>query len=298
MEKKLNELLKFYRDTGDGWEILESGIAVKVYFFPRGKEYCSEEDCAGFYLSFYPRIRSIIFRYRDVGKNFEAYLHTCLYWHLKTYLRQKIQGDRKERLLLRETVLEREAEAFDGRSKFSDRFLSEPAKPASLSDCRIRGRGWSKRLLLLTLKSAMFLGDQNLEHLAILTGMHRDFLFHLIEILRFTMRRRFERISKLSARRNRNYFRLQCLREEKHRCLSKERLETIDRLIEKEQQRYDRTSNDLSRVPKTPTHREIARLLGLPKGSIDSGLYYLRKIFSESEDPRFSRDLDSGMVSP
>jgi DNA-directed RNA polymerase specialized sigma24 family protein len=30
-------------------------------------------------------------------------------------------------------------------------------------------------------------------------------------------------------------------------------------------------------VPKSPPHREIARILGIPKGSVDSCFYYLKR---------------------
>ncbi len=271
MDGKLNDLLVYFRRTGNGKDSLVSGISIVVYGYPKGKEHCSEEDCAAFFLSFYPRIQSLLVRYRDVGRNFDAYLNTCLRWHLKTYLKQRIRNDRKEKLLLKESYLARNREENDGIEAF------ECASPEAEDGEAADRKPGVKHILLLTLKSVMFLSDQAVEHIAILAGIHRDFLFHIVEILRFTMRKRLDRISKLTSRRNRNYFRIRFLSEEKQLCLNPDRISTIDRQIANEKKRYDRTTYDIGRVPKSPTHRDIARILGLPKGSVDSGFYYLKK---------------------
>jgi len=276
MEKKLNDLLIHFRRTGNGRASLVSGISIIVYLYPKGKEHCSEEDCAAFYLSFYPRIESLLFRYRDVGKNFDAYLNTCLRWHLKTYLKQRIKNDRKEMLLLKESYLSQKREGNDGLEPFEI-----PSMQAGKGKAADRRPG-VKHILLLALKSSMFLNDQAVEHIAILADIHRDFLFHIVLVLRFTMRKRLDRIAKLSARRNRNYFRIRFLSEEKQQCMNPDRIRKIDNQIANERKRYERTSRDIGRVPKCPTHRDIAHILGLPKGSVDSGIFYLRKLMERN----------------
>jgi len=271
MDRKLNDLLVYFRRTGNGRDSLVSGISIFVYGYPKGKEHCSEEDCAACFLSFYPRIQSLLVRYRDVGRNFDAYLNTCLRWHLKTYLKQRIRNDRKEKLLLMESYLSQKQEGNDGFDAFE-----AGSSEVDAGEATDRKPG-AKHILLLTLKSVMFLSDHAVEHIAILADIHRDFLFHIVEILRFTMRKRLDRIARLTARRNRNYFRIRFLSEEKHQCQNPDRIHTIDRQIADERKRYERTTRDIGRVPKSPTHRDIARILGLPKGSVDSRFYYLKK---------------------
>jgi hypothetical protein len=41
----------------------------------------------------------------------------------------------------------------------------------------------------------------------------------------------------------------------------------------------------MSRVGLTPTNLEISRVLGVPKGTVDSGLYWLKKKLSLLYDP-------------
>ena len=41
----------------------------------------------------------------------------------------------------------------------------------------------------------------------------------------------------------------------------------------------------MSRVGLAPTNKEIARILGVPKGTVDSGLYWLKKKLAPVYDP-------------
>ena len=134
-----------------------------------------------------------------------------------------------------------------------------------------------RRFLLLALKCADDLDDPAVGHLSLITGYSRDLFFHLIEALRICMRRRTERIAILTERRTRNYFRIRLLTEERRSCGNKETAARLDRRIAKERERYRRAGEILSRVPRTPSHRDIARILGLPKGTVDSGFHFLKK---------------------
>jgi DNA-directed RNA polymerase specialized sigma24 family protein len=41
----------------------------------------------------------------------------------------------------------------------------------------------------------------------------------------------------------------------------------------------------MSRVGMSPTNREIAAVLGVPKGTVDSGLYWLKRKLAAVYDP-------------
>ena len=43
--------------------------------------------------------------------------------------------------------------------------------------------------------------------------------------------------------------------------------------------------NRMARVGLAPTNREIASVLGVPKGTVDSGLYWLKKKLASVYDP-------------
>ena len=41
----------------------------------------------------------------------------------------------------------------------------------------------------------------------------------------------------------------------------------------------------MARVGLSPTNKEISRILGVPKGTVDSGLYWLKKKLAQVYDP-------------
>ncbi len=45
----------------------------------------------------------------------------------------------------------------------------------------------------------------------------------------------------------------------------------------------------MARVGLSPTNREIAALLGVPKGTVDSGLYWLKRKLASVYDPDVHR---------
>jgi hypothetical protein len=95
------------------------------------------------------------------------------------------------------------------------------------------------------------------------------------------MQRQRDRLDYLKRKRNWYFIRLHILhselsgeRDPSKRCTISKDLRNIKRFMEI-------TNHEISRVPTTPTHREIARVLGTPKGSIDSGIYYLKNAFQK-----------------
>jgi hypothetical protein len=136
-----------------------------------------------------------------------------------------------------------------------------------------------RQIILLTLKCAAYIDDQTIENISARTGLHSSIVFHLVEILRTIMRRRTERVKKLSDKRRRNYLRIRYLLEEKENCTDDFARSEIDRKIRKERRCYRNTDKRLSQAPRGPSHKDIARILGMSKGTVDSGFYYLKKNF-------------------
>jgi hypothetical protein len=62
-----------------------------------------------------------------------------------------------------------------------------------------------------------------------------------------------------------------------------ERLRVYRKQIRAAEIRIEKTDRELKSTALLPTHKDIASVLGVAKGSVDSGLYYLRKAFSACE---------------
>ncbi|MDR2589136.1 MAG: hypothetical protein LBC67_06885 [Spirochaetales bacterium] len=294
MKNILENAMCTYLSTGKGLETLKRLIAVKAYSYPLYKEYCGEEDCAEFLLSFYPRIANLVRHYKNQGAPFDKYLQICLDWHMKSFLKFRLRRKRQERVLYRETGESLQAppdefwEVAESEPPYNGK-TGEESWPHVFASDKKRGTflrqfpRTRRQIILLTLKCAAYIDDQNIENISALTGLHSTIVFHLVEVLRTIMRRRTERVKKLMDKRRRNYLRIRYLLEEKENCTDDFTSSEIDKKIRKERRCYRNTDKRLSRAPLSPSHKDIARILGMSKGTVDSGFYYLKKNFFRTD---------------
>jgi DNA-directed RNA polymerase specialized sigma24 family protein len=275
MAFNLTKAICRYKQTGRGLDAIMQRITVKAYTFARQNHYCCEDDYADFLLTFYPRIDSLIKRYRMTGMDFEAYLQSCLIWHMKSYLTIRIRKKRQEMILYNESceaLIQTETTGWEVHEANPEPFQALLQKERKQDEMRE-----SLKILLLALKCANEINDNFINKIASRIGMHSAIVFHLIEIMRTMMRNRTKRIQSLQERRRRNYFRLRYFLDMRRNCVDKFQAEDLDKKICLEQTRYEAVSKILAITPKSPSHNDIARILGLPKGTIDSVYYYIRR---------------------
>lgn len=266
MASSLQSAWNDYAHTGKGYETLLRSISLYVYRFPLHYKYCSEEDCAEFFLSFYQRIPHIIQHYQEQGKGIEVYLRTCLKWHMKTYLRSKLQKNRVQQLAYSEWKLTAPAWVEDETMGMEVR-ESPP----------LIYKNQTRKLLLLSMKAAYDLEDRTIERIAQTIGMHQEVLFHLVEIVRVTLLKKEERFRKLQEKRSKLYFRIHSLQDELHLCSNGQAKEILKRRLFKLRYYFQKIQKKLAHRCLSPSHQKVAEILGIPKGSIDSTLYYLKK---------------------
>jgi hypothetical protein len=131
--------------------------------------------------------------------------------------------------------------------------------------------------MLLALKCADEVNDTFISHISGRLGVHSSIIFHLIEVLRTTMRGRTERIRFLTEKRRESYFLLHYFMDMRKGCREKFRAAELDKKIRRERRHIDCARKILAITPRGATNSDIARILGLPKGTIDSKYFYLQK---------------------
>ncbi|GAB4371108.1 MAG: hypothetical protein Kow009_07450 [Spirochaetales bacterium] len=284
MTKSIQSAWKEYVRTGEGYEILFQSISLYVYRFPLHCRYCSEEDCAEFFLSFYPRIPNLIHHYVEQGKGIERYLRSCLKWHMKTYLKTRSRDTRNRKFAYSQLELMSTGCTVEEAPGIEVREAGGPSYSGRKGSTALEKRQTpprhdkkARKLLLLTLKAAYDLEDRTIGTIARSIGMHEEVLFHLIEASRTTLRKKEERMEKLQDKRSRLYFRLCTMQDEMDRCTNALTKECLLQRIIRLKDHLKRIQEKISRFSLTPTHQTMAEILGIPKGSIDSTLYYLKK---------------------
>ena len=136
---------------------------------------------------------------------------------------------------------------------------------------------FQRRMLYVLLKTVDLLDDRQFDTLVAATGCHPDSLHRLFSRLERFREPAYRRRQMLRERRNRAFAAL-------HLCVVRAKKEPEPRLrarLLRRAARYRRTvavaQFELSRVRMAPSNRHIATVLGIPKGTVDTGLHRLRQ---------------------
>lgn len=273
MESITEAVLRF-QDTGSGYQEVINRISMLVYHFPARVNILSEEDKSEFYLSFYNRIEGLINNFSYKGIPFETLLNQTLKWHIKTYLTKK----KNEHKILAVNIQEEEVKI---RNMFTE---SAEFKIPECAKIQFKSKASKKRLLFLVLMDSPNITDLELKSFSDLTGYEYDWLLFLKDTLNNRLHKRSERLTMLREKRNNAYMKLLYKQSRYSEEIEPEKKRKLELQIERLKKRLDDTRYEISRVPCRPTHIEIAELLKVPKGTVDSGLYYFRKRYNSSID--------------
>ena len=285
-----------YQQSGEGLADLVRDLSAATYQFPLRNRRCTEDDCGEFLLFVAARISGMVHRYDFRGVAFEAYLHTNLKWLLRTYLKRRDRRLREARLAYRAALWhDTNSEVVDvgplydqgrrpGEVGCDDVDRATPVRdplPFGPWFNRVQTVGHSRRrVMIIALKACLYLSESDIAMVADLTGFEREWLCESWLRLRARLNCRRHGYDVLRLRRNRLFVRLQSSHDRLYACCDHaERL----RLLHENavmRQRLTRLRLKISRIPRCPTNQEIAEVTGIPKGTIDSALYYAkRKLF-------------------
>ncbi len=285
MGESLTEAILTFKRSGQGLDEIVKQIGIEVYSFPRRKLGWDEDDCSEFFCYFYPKLPRLVGRFRYTGKPFEAFLAVTLKWQLKTFAARKNQELLRSRVLAREgfvgeehTYCLPEDPADDARAEVRPPLLTEEARKALKveEDGTIADRCICRRLLFLVLQSCLSLPSLFTDEIARMIRCDAAWLYEKIEEIRSRTEERRARVSCLKEKRNNHFFKIYCLQEQLSLVCELEVKRELVRQMVREKRRLLDTIGEISRVPLCPTHCDIAEVLGVPKGSVDSGLYYLK----------------------
>lgn len=285
-QNSLTDLVLLYQSTGRGREFLLREISLKVYYYPKYKYGWSYDECSDFFCFFYPRIATMIENFTYQGKPFEAYLTVTMRFQLKTFIYKRVKKRMYNRLVVQDSFLE----LSEKNAAYSPEIVSE--QPADLrlqpeavtlleasSEGKLTRLTQKRRLLFLALLGSMDITLRLIEAIAYTTGYEMVWLFGCIQELRERMHSRKERLHQLTLRRNRSIMRVYRMHEQLSTTSCTMVKTALTEALIKEKDRIDDTIKEMGRVPLTPTHRDIAEVLHIPKGTVDSALFHIKHAF-------------------
>jgi DNA-directed RNA polymerase specialized sigma24 family protein len=287
-EHILTERVLRYQRTREGLEELLAVLAGKIYGYPRCRGSVSEDDGGEFFLFFYPRLLRTLERFEDQGRPFEWYLHSVLRWHYLGFVRWKRRRERSWASGAMPELWEPPAAGRATEDGIESRAIPEWLPPEVAAVFRLDPRGRlrkpadRKRLLIWALKQVRLLREPDLDQVTEWTGIGGERLRLVCAELRDRLERRERRLGLLVERRNRAFAALQLTErtlagepDPAVQALLSERLARARRCLHRSQER-------IARVPLQPSNRELAQALGLPKGTVDTSLYWLKRRLAET----------------
>ena len=279
--ESLTEKVLQYQRTHEGLRDLVNEIAPRVYHFPRRKMGWDEDACGDFYVFIHPRIMRLLDRFRDQGKPFESYLWAVLGWQLRNFARERKQSERSWQVSLR--IEQGDLPAPDPNENGEND--AETFRAISRFGAAIKSGADRRNFLFLILKCSRALDEESARPLASLSGITPDALLSLATALREMRRPREQRLETLRGRRNKAFSQSRLLEAELQFETAPEKIEWLKAALLRARRRMRAAASRMARVGISPTNLEIARILGIPKGTVDSGLYWLKKKLTSVYDP-------------
>ena len=281
-------VLAFQR-TGEGRRELLEELAAYTYRYPRRRLRTLDEDAAGeFYLFCHAKLEPIATRFRDCGKPFERYLNSVLSWQLRSFLAKRRNAEHTWQTTLLsptwedpEQTPERPAPARRAAPANVTSFPGAPAAALPATAAAAAAAAVSpttrRRLLYGVLKTGHRLDDGQLAAAAQAIGCGVSWLRALIEQLRRGCAAAHRRMELLRGRRNRAFAQLQLWSAAARRAMDGDRRALAAARAARYRRAVEAAQADLARVRVAPTNRAIAAVLGIPKGTVDTGLYWLQR---------------------
>lgn len=256
-------------------------IAAKVFACPERFGFSSGDEAAEAFIRYKARLRSIIQKSREISGNKEAYIDSCI-----RFLARSVQRSIRKKEML-DFVLETVGDTGDCAA-LPSLYPSLPQEPADedalqfianiAPSCFISHmNAEEKRLLYLVVKCAWEVDDAIAEKSARRLGVPVLWLCTLLHQARSSLEPSRLYLSRLSERINALWVRTRMIEAQlRGDKLGPEQKEQLQRSATLCRVRYESLLDRKSRCRLLVSNRAIAELLRIPKGSVDSGLFYLK----------------------
>jgi DNA-directed RNA polymerase specialized sigma24 family protein len=235
----------------------------RFHLFDWNKDKCTEYLCW-----LYPRLSRAIESYKNTGASFDAYISAMVHWSAREYRTRETDHRITEYACWKAKA--EEMAVCDQEPEYPESRAPIPPVPNP------------RQVLVLLLKTYFYLSEDFLSRAAPALGIEKEKLRHLVEELRALRLRRDEEIRGLRERIHCQYYR--CIAFEKRmESLSEDSaryIKTGEKLV-RARARLGTMKARLASIRVEATNRQIAEVLGIPKGTVDSNLYAVKQRFTK-----------------
>jgi DNA-directed RNA polymerase specialized sigma24 family protein len=285
-------LTKLYQDYENGLigrTVFEAKLMGEITYrtpFMLGKRQRKDQsrNLQDFIVWLYPRIHSAIDHYKNTGSSFDSYIYSIV---RKSY--KEFQMKEHDHRITERTVWTEQSHDFSGYEYAAEsEYVAE--QEAFYTPATEKGEPLSfrcvsnpRQILILLLKSYYFLSDDFIARIAPALGMSKEKINRLIMELRDLRAERDQEVHDLRERVHTQFY----------RCLSFQYRAEAAPANSARQQHYleclNRGLKRLSSMRKTlrnlnvdASNREIAKVLGISKGTVDASIHTVKKSYAEA----------------
>ena len=274
--KSLNDL---YRDFSAG-KLKKKEFPAVIFTYVKEnmrRPYGWDTEDYNDYLSWlYPRICSSINSYKEKGSSFENYILSMLKMSQREFRSNQKKTSVEETAAWMTQITD--FYVSEQEPVYNDTFAEENNKVK-----KIRNR---RQLLILILKCCAHVSLDFLEKISPILGIEYEELKKMINTLRKKQRKRNVYVAELKEKINTQFFRC-ILYENKLKDVATETITAakLRELLERGRERLDKMRKRLEKAHTGPSNKQIAKLLGVTKGTVDSTMYNIKnKINKEKKD--------------
>jgi DNA-directed RNA polymerase specialized sigma24 family protein len=236
----------------------------------------TQEEYEDFISWIYPRIHNAIDTYKETGASFEVYMATIIRRAAKEYRIRKTTRNVIEYAAWTAQIHEQytNEETPFYLQDLTEKTIIKSSPHAAVSVKQIKN---PRQLLILILKCYRYITDDFIDRIAPIIGIDRDELTEMINKIRAI---RAERDNEIYLMRERIYSQFyRCIVYEKRLSYLQENSPAAMEMkqhLERALKRLDKMRNRQTRIRTDPSNRQVAQVIGISKGSVDSGLYALK----------------------
>ena len=283
------EILKFHenvlknRHTKTGFDNLVEDISLHIYSVLKNHYKMDDDERGDFFCTFYPKIPGLVKRYKNYGIPFDGYLKNSIRWNIKAYRSAESNNRSKQKASYKEPFYLVTPEKDFTEIKKTPLHICKEANKALRLDTKedLLSDTVKQRILYIYLIEENYLDERLKEGIIRITGYKKKWLDSCSDKLAKRVEKRMDRIRTIKNRRNNAFFKFHLLQEKISFAENEKGKKELREEISNLRKRICKMNITISKAPSRPTHKDIADILEIPRGSIDSGIHYIKTSFKD-----------------
>ena len=266
-----------YQQGKVSYEAISGHICLYVYDFPRRTKRWDQDRCSDFFVFVHHRLRKMADSFVYSGLPFEAYLNTSLKHQMISFIKKKREKELKEELFCRmcaSGTLEDESSFY----KIYDTFNYEIKEPAAAYKNKT-GQGRTKRrLFFLALSDPDRLDDESIAQISASTGYSADYINRCCMAVKAKVQQKRDELRRLKEKKSGCFFQILVIQEKIMYESDIEKRLWLEERVQRLRGRIERLSRKIvAKASCLVTHQDLAQVLGVSKGTVDSSIFYLKR---------------------